>query len=350
VSVETTGVVVGISIDPSAIIDPISLLDPALARSVHEELLEVLTIHGRLLFLSGEDRTDFIKQLGKLPSGVGKMWEALLSSGRIKLEVLDPPISPGLAQALDPKELAAAIGEKVDLVLLERDHAELLGVPADQFSSPAPGGRPEMGRLSTATRTDALARARDLVEAPIRKGDNREDIWRERLAPFVAVSKTIIIYDRYAGVAAARRYVYNMRSRDALTWLLGKIAMYPGRRVRLITAVMDNDGGKPMDENIVAEGLQRLRFAMGERNVRLDVVLVPDGARRFGHDRHVRFGDRIALALGPGIQVFADARCDETVTVARLPVADAKDRERGSERQQIRPPVEGWITNGSGAR
>lgn len=347
---DQTGVVVVIGIDPSAIAEPISVLDPALARSVHEELLEALAINGRLIFTCESDRSAFIEQVRRLPSGVAKLWETVLTSGRIRLEVLDPPVEPGLAQTLDPQELADHLGAKVDLILLEREHAELLGVPPEEFSVLAPGGRPELGRLATATRTTALLRARDLVDAPIRNGDNREDVWHTRLAPFVEVSKAVFVYDRYAGMHAARRYVYKLRSRDGLTWLLGKIAMYPGRRVRLITAVSDDDGGRRMDAEVVADGLQQLRWAMGEANVRLDVILIPDGARRFGHDRHIRFSERVALAMGPGLQVFADPHADETITVARLPIADAKERERGSERHQLRPPAEGWITNLASAR
>lgn len=341
----STGVVVGIGIDPAAIGEPISVIDPALARSVHEELLEALTIHGRLVFTSDSDRDAFIGQIGDLPMALAKMWEALLSSGRIKLEVLNPPVDPGIAQTLDAQEIADHLASRVDLVLLEREHAELLGVPPDQFSILAPGGRPELGRLTTATRTTALSHAREIVDAPMRAGDNREEIWTDRLAPFVAVSKAIVIYDRYAGMAAARRYAYNLRSRDGLTWFLGKIAMFPGKRVRLITAFTDEDGGKPMGPDVISDGLQQLRWAMGEREVQLDVVLIPDGARRFGHDRHVRFGDRVALAMGPGLQAFADSVIDETVTVARLPIQDAKERERGSEKYAKRPPPEGWITN-----
>lgn len=337
--------VVGVGIDPSAIAEPITLIDPALARSVHEELLEALMVNGRVVFTSEQDRDGFVSQIRELPPAVAKLWEALISAGRIRLEVLDPPVEPGLAQTLDVQEIADHLGQRVDLVLLEREHAELLGVPPDQFSISAPGGSPELGRLSTATRTQSLARARELVDAPIRAGDNREEIWRTRIAPLVEVSKSIVIYDRYVGAHAARRYVYNLRSRDGLTWLLTRIAAYPGRRVRLITAVMEDDGGRPMGPEVIADGLQKLRFALGEADVRLDVILVPDGGRRFGHDRHLRFAERVALALGPGLQTFAAAHIDETVTVARLPVADARDRERASERHQLRPPPEGWITN-----
>lgn len=340
-----TGVVVGIGIDPNAIGEPIAVVDPALARSVHEELLEALMVHGRIVFTSDVDRVTFLEQLNSLTPSIAKLWEALISAGRIKLEVMDPPVEPGIAQTLDVQELAFHLAKRVDLVLLEREHAELLGVPPDEFSVQAPGGTPELGRLSTATRTKSLGRARELLDAPIRAGENREDIWRDRLAPLVAVSKAVVIYDRYAGAHAARRFVHNLRSRDGLTWLLSRIAMYPGRRVRLITAIMEEDGGRPMGPQVIADGLQQLRWALGEADIQLDVILVPDGAKRFGHDRHIRFGERVALALGPGLQVFAVPHVDETVTVARLPIADARDRERGSERHQLRPPPEGWITN-----
>lgn len=341
----TTGVVVGVGIDPSAIGEPIALIDPALARSVHEELLEALTLNGRVVFTSTTDRDSFIEQVKTLPTGVAKLWEALIASGRIRLEILDPPVEPGLAQTLDVQEIADRLATRVDLVLLEREHAELLGVPPDAFSVLAPGGRPELGRLSTATRTRAMVRARELLAAPIRVGDNREDIWRDRLAPLVGVTKSVVVYDRYAGAHAARRYVYNLRSRDGLTWLLAKIAQMGGKRVRLITAAMEEEGGRAMGPEVISDGLQQLRWAMGEAKVQLDVVIVPDGAQRFGHDRHLRFGERVALALGPGLQIFSTQRADETVTVARLPIADARDRERGSERHQVRPPTAGWITN-----
>ncbi len=340
-----TGVVVGVGLDPAAIAEPIAAGDPALTRSVHEDLLESLAIHGRLVFTSENDRQSFVEKIPQLPSSVSKLWEALLSSGRIKFEVLDPPVDPGIAQSLEAQEIADHLAGRVDLVLLEREHAELLGVPPDEFSIQAPGGEPELGRLSTATHTGSLSRARQLVDAPIREGDNREEIWDSRLAPFVDVSKAIVVYDRYAGVHAARRYVYDLRSRDGMTWFLGRVGMFPGRRVRLVTAVMDDDGGRPMDASVIADGLQRLRWAMGERDVQLDVVLIPDGAQRFGHDRHIRFGDRVALSLGPGLQTFSRPVADETVVVARLPITDAKERERGTERHQLRPPTEGWITN-----
>ena len=113
----------------------------------------------------------------------------------------------------------------------------------------------------------------------------------------------------------------------------------------MITAVMEEDAGRRMDAEVIADGLQELRWSLGEADVMLDVILIPDGAKRFGHDRHIRFGERVALALGPGLQTFSTQHADETVTVARLPIADARDRERGSERNQLRPPPEGWITN-----
>lgn len=343
---ETT-VVVDVGIDPNAIVDPITTADPALGRLIHEELLEALCVHGRLIFLSTQERTEFVRRLKELPSSLSKLWETLITSGRIRLEVVDAESTASIGQAIAADELVAQVAQRLDLVLLETDHARQLGVPTDAFSALAPGSSLELGRVPTATRTHALGHARELLDAPIRVGDNRDEIWRDRFAPFVDVCKTVIIYDRYAGVAAARRYLYDDEdhSRDALTWMLEQIAVKKKRRVRLITAVMEEDNGRPMDEQVIAQALQSLRDSLGKRKLKLDVVLVPDGGRRFGHDRHIRFGDRVALTLGTGIQVFADEYCDELVSVGQLPIHDAKERERFTERHQIRPPEAGWIRN-----
>jgi len=64
---------------------------------------------------------------------------------------------------------------------------------------------------------------------------------------------------------------------------------------------------------------------------------------RFGHDRHLRFGQRVALALGAGMQTFANATFRETVTVARLPIADARAREERAIKSAVRPPPAGWL-------
>jgi len=128
--------------------------------------------------------------------------------------------------------------------------------------------------------------------------------------------------------------------------------MTPGRRVRVITAVTDDlDRGRTFDEDAAALAFTRLMQPLHDRRLRLDLVLVPDRVRgvprdpaaRFGHDRHIRFGDRAALALGAGVQVFSTGTFRETTTVARLPIADAKSREEQAVRSALRPPESGWL-------
>ncbi len=43
------------------------------------------------------------------------------------------------------------------------------------------------------------------------------------------------------------------------------------------------------------------------------------------------------------MQAFANATFRETVTVARLPIADAKAREERSVKAAVRPPPGGWL-------
>ena len=138
------------------------------------------------------------------------------------------------------------------------------------------------------------------------------------------------------GQQTVRRYLHGQGTGDGLTWFLARVGMKPGRRVRIITAITDTvDRGQRFDEEAMVAGFHRLMASMGDRDLRLELVLVPEkvrgergrGVERFGHDRHLRFGERAALALGAGMQTFANATFRETVTVARLPIADAKARE-----------------------
>lgn len=337
------GVVVGVGVDPLAMGDTYG--DDALRRVVHEELLDELAVHGTLVFSSAEELAEFRTAMADLPASLAKRWEALISGRRLVVDMLDPEAYPGIAQALDAGELEAAVSGPVSLVLLERDHAALLGVPPGEFAVMAPGGRLELGRLGTATRTAALQRASRLLTAPLREGDDRERLWKERFGPLVDVSSTVVVYDKYAGVQAARRYVHDERHADGLSWFLSRVALQPGKRVRLITAVV-TDERRVLDERTVAPGLQALRDRLADRDVRLDVVLVPERSGRgdrFGHDRHLRFDERVALSLGPGLQAFAWPKVAETIVVAQLPIADAKAREASAERGQVRPPPEGWV-------
>jgi hypothetical protein len=129
--------------------------------------------------------------------------------------------------------------------------------------------------------------------------------------------------------------------------------MKPGRRVQIITAVFDREeGGRIFDERTVVLGFHRLLDSFGTRDLRIELVLVPDRVKaergrsveRFGHDRHIRFGERAALALGAGMQTFADVHFRETVTVAKLPVGDAKAREERAVKSALRPPQGGWMS------
>ncbi|MCH9815931.1 MAG: hypothetical protein K0U64_05680 [Actinomycetia bacterium] len=341
--------VFGIGIGASALSE--NAADPALQRVIHEELLEDLAVHGRLVFTSEADLAGFLAAVRNLPTTLSKAWEALLSSKRVSVSIADPESNPGLGQVLEPDVLEERMAPDLQLVLLETDQARLLGVRAEDFSARTPGGLVEIGRLATATRTATVLAARSVLDAPLREGGNRETEWEQRLEPLVRAGKPVVIYDKYVGLQTARRYVHERDAGDGLTWLLGRIAMQPGRRVRIITATSRPDRfGNQYDEDVMSLAFGRLKNALG-REIGIDVVLVPERGRdaagrtseRFGHDRHLRFGDRAAIALGMGIQSFAKTHFTETITVARLPIRDAKSREERATRSAIRPPPRGWL-------
>jgi hypothetical protein len=210
--------VFGVEIGASALTDRSD--DPALHRAIHEELLEDLAVHGHLVFTSAEDLDLFVAAVQSLPTSLAKAWEAVLSSKRVSVAIVDPSERPGLGELLDPETLESRMAAQVELVLLEADQAELLGVPDDEFSALTPRGLVEIGRLTTAGRTATVLAARQSLDAPLRAGANREDEWEQGFGPLVAASQPVVIYDKYVGVQTARRYVYDYRSGDGLTWFL----------------------------------------------------------------------------------------------------------------------------------
>jgi hypothetical protein len=341
--------VVGVGIATSALQD--SAGDPALRRAVHEELIEALSVHGTLVFTSQAHLDLFVAAVRALPASLAKAWETVLSSRRVQVQIRDPESLAALSEVLDPAAFDQQLAPDVQLVLLDPDHAELLGVAEDEYSARTPGGLVEIGRITTAGRTTTLLAARTVLDAPLREGVNREQEWQERFGPLCEAASPIVIYDKFVGQQVMRRYVYDAQSGDGLTWFLNRLSMTPGRRVRVITAVTDDiDRGRRFDEETAALAFTRLMQPLRERRLRLDLVLVPDRVRgatvrsvRFGHDRHIRFGNRTALALGAGMQVFATGTFRETTTVARLPIADAKAREEQAIRGALRPPEGGWL-------
>jgi hypothetical protein len=243
--------VFGIGIGASALSE--NAADPALQRVIHEELLEDLAVHGRLVFTSEADLACFISAVRKLPTTLSKAWEAVLSSKRVSVSIADPESDPGLGQVLEPDVLEDRLAQDLQLVLLETDQARLLGVRAEDFSARTPGGLVEIGRLATASRTATVLAARSVLDAPLREGANRETEWEQRLEPLVRSGKPVVIYDKYVGLQTARRYIHERDSGDGLTWLLGRIAMQPGRRVRIITATSRPDRfGNQYDENVMS--------------------------------------------------------------------------------------------------
>lgn len=342
--------VFGVGISTSALSDRSE--DPALRRAIHEELLEDLSVHGRLVFTSQAHLELFLAAVGQLPTSLAKAWEVVLSSRRVHVGIARPPLDGFLGDILDPGLIESELADDLQLVLVETDQAELLGVPEDEFSATTPSGLVEIGRITTAGRTSVLMAARQVLDAPLRAGVSREVEWTERFGPLVQDSKPLVIYDKFVGQQTVRRYLHSQGTGDGLTWFLARVGMTPGRRVRIITAVTDTvDRGQRFDEEAMVAGFHRLTASMADRDLRIELVLVPERARgekgrgveRFGHDRHLRFGERAALALGAGMQAFANATFRETVTVARLPIADAKAREERSMKAALRPPDGGWL-------
>jgi hypothetical protein len=360
-------VIVGVALEGAALREGL-LIDPVVVRSVHEEVLDALLSHGRLVFASADDLSAFGAAVRALPPRLSARWEAALASRRLGLDVAVPDTTPTVEACASLADVDAGWGRWADLVLMERSHAQAVGLDLEDVSVHTPGrpgmpappvptraaaaGAPvEVGRLPAALATDTMRAARDLADAPIRPGTSRDEVFATRFDPLVAESRTIVVFDRYAGMKAARRYVREREEPEGLAWFLSRVGAHPGRRVRLITSVQEptrNPRSRrppPLTEVEVAAGLRAVIASLPPGcDVRLEPVLVQDTAgERFGHDRHVRIGQRAAVSLGPGLDTFATEVIAEFATVGAIPLRDARDRETRAERAQLRPPPGGWL-------
>ncbi len=168
-----------------------------------------------------------------------------------------------MGDILEPAWIDAELADDLELVLVEADQAELLGVGIDEFSAITPSGLVEIGRITTARRTAVVKAARQTLDAPLREGVNREVEWTERFGPLCSDAKPIVVYDKFVGQQTVRRYVQGQGSGDGLTWFLARVGMVPGRRVRIITAITDApDRGQRFDEEAMVAGFSRLLGSM----------------------------------------------------------------------------------------
>ncbi|MGA7688163.1 MAG: hypothetical protein WCA29_02910 [Jiangellales bacterium] len=57
-------------------------------------------------------------------------------------------------------------------------------------------------------------------------------LWVDRFGPPVEVSTTVVVFDKYAGVQAARRYIHGEGNADGLSWFVSRVALSlgPGRQ------------------------------------------------------------------------------------------------------------------------
>ena len=107
----------------------------------------------------------------------------VLSSRKVQVGIARPPLDEALGDILDPGLIDSQLADDLELVLVEADQAELLGVAEDEFSATTPSGLVEIGRITTAGRTSVLMAARQVLDAPLREGVNREVEWKERFGP-----------------------------------------------------------------------------------------------------------------------------------------------------------------------
>ena len=144
---------------------------------------------------------------------------------------------------------------------------------------------------------------------------NREQVWTERLAPLVAISDSVKIYDRYLLDGGAKK----MEWRGGVKWLLEKImSSSPGKlNVEIVTL-------QPSEETVKKQSIDELlsktisQDGNGISQISLTVcrgnAFLQGGPRlsEVFHDRVISFisnGHARAVSFGAGLDMFNQPMC-----------------------------------------
>lgn len=292
-------------------------VQPLIANSIHEVLVETLLAHGRLVFASNQEALDFVRAVrstAEIPQGARSRWEKMLvhlkQSGRV---VIGDPLSEATLAAVDAIDLLrTGWGTRADVAIVAQALSVALGVPEDTGILTAPGCNPDVAVAPAASNAPALARIRQLEQNPVAAyGSTRDDFWTTVLEPMAtgAVEATVLdgyLFNRISDLAHGRP----LGVPEHVCWLLDHLdnVMAGGARVRLIANASNVKTGANAREIAKAIHDQWSPLRVG-RLAKVEVLLgQPIYSRRFPHDRHIRFSTGGALKIPAGFDRLREER------------------------------------------
>lgn len=267
------------------------------APALRREVMELLVRHGVLRFTSADEARAVVDQLKQLPPAEAKEWQSVFLSlnrqGRMRAE--KPALLDDLSQ-LSAQDLRALKELAPVLSLLGEETYMGFFPQADQGLTELLT-RVEVAVPGSVGESENYSRVRELLEGGMfPAGTSREDVWVQLLAPLAAVSKEVVLFDRYL-----------FGRPQHLTWLLSRLdqVVPKGASVKLFGARgVPGDYGDELVPYREDEAERAVKDLLGDNYKRIgmvEAVLAPSNRTRdMHHDRHLRFSAGAVIELPAG--------------------------------------------------
>jgi hypothetical protein len=312
---------VNLGLDLDALSEAASDAEPWRLAQAHREAVHAIATCGILRLASTTEVAELHEAVKALPIALKHIWATLLVDRRHLIQCCRPEAPRRISEIESYEELTDAYGTQVRVALVSSARAELgFGVLEDEASRNL--GPIEIARFEAAWSSDLLAELRARTYVPA--GTTRDAVW-SWIAPAAAVSRRITILDRYASAGLVDKEVHGDR-RGGPSWLLERIHRTAGdAEVTLITA----QGRSGRSAEKIEEAVRRLVERLGSGGIRRIVVRLAETPSDLVHDRHIRFGNILAVSIGGGLDEFSTHVSRDGYVFARVPMEDAQAREQG---------------------
>jgi hypothetical protein len=307
-------VITRIAIDPAPLADLQVVGDEQATGALHKVLITALNAHGAVFLGSKADTAELLKEIKAQSQEVRKHWEVVivsLSKSR-RLVHRNPPCTKPMAQIDRLEELRDEWRDQVEVVVVEKAHADDFGVGGWPGHVADADSSLEISTARAAWETAAMEDARRLAErANHPSGTRREDFWSDVLAPLARLSSEVVVLDRYLFQRLLEKNARGGSGTDEqVCWLLEQldIHMPPGSVVTLIAHDLAPQSRPPVNAQDIAALIERYWLHRATGHLKLvNVVVAPWRQRRqsLPHDRHIRFNVGAAVTFPQGLGPLA---------------------------------------------
>jgi len=306
-------VIIDVALSAKAMADISAMVIGRNARTLCSALTEALRGYGALVITSAEEGREIlqiVKSDSALTQAERQEWSAVLEflAQDKRIRFVSPDLIPlDTIEVADDLELARS--KQPLLAVLGDDSFERL-FPASDANSVAISANVEAAPAGTASLADQFSRARNVAAREVyAPGTARDEIWDELLAPLASFTKQVTIFDRYVFAGMYRREANLSGRPEHLEWFLSRLdeAAPPGTHVKVYGSIGYETGHAQIPNDVEAVGqLLSRRWTSRFGNIAQVELIATSGTRNHPHDRHLMFGQGMALDMASGLDRLAE--------------------------------------------